>query len=71
MAEYIQAQLVGPVQILQHDQHRTARIRGDQQVGQVLHEQAAAVVRVTGVCGDRAHPRRQALPEVAQGRVAG
>ena len=49
VAQYIQAQLIGPVQILQHDQDRTARIHGDQQVGQILHEQAAAVVRVTGV----------------------
>ena len=36
------------------------------QVGQVLDQQAAPVVRVTGAGGDLAHPRRQALAEVAQ-----
>ena len=56
MAEHIQAQLVGPVQILQDDQQRSARIRGNQQVGQVLHQQAAPVMCITGVGGDRAHP---------------
>ena len=56
VTEHIQAQLVGPVQILQHDQHRSARIRRNQQVGQVLHQQAAPVVRITGVSGDRAQP---------------
>ena len=56
MAEHIQAQLVGPVQILQDDQRRSARIRGNQQVSQVLHQQAAPVMGVTGVGGDRAHP---------------
>ena len=70
MAEHIQAQLVGPVQVLQDDQHRSARIRGNQQVSQILHQQAAPVVRITGVGGDRAHPRRQAPPEGAQSRVA-
>ena len=44
MAQHIQAQLVGPVQVLQDDQRRSARIRRNQQVGQVLYQQAAPVV---------------------------
>ena len=70
MAQHIQAQLIGPVQVLHEDQHRSARIRGNQQVGQVLHQQTAPVVGVTGVGGDRPHPCHQAPPEAAQSRLA-
>ena len=56
MAEHIEAQLVSPVQIFQHDQQRGARIRVNQQVGQVLHQQAAPVVRIADIIGDRAQP---------------
>ena len=48
MAEHVQAQLVGPVQVLENQQHRGPRFGRDDQVGQVLHQQAAPVVRVTG-----------------------
>ena len=69
MAEHIQAQLISPVQVFQDDQHRSARIRGDQQVGHVLHQQTPPVMGVTGVSGDRTHPCHQAPPEVAEGRL--
>ena len=71
MTEHVQAQLVGPVQVLENDQDRSARIGGHQQVGQVLHQHAAPVVRVAGGSGDRPHPRRQAPPQLGQGRLAG
>ena len=50
-------------------QQRDAGIRGHEQVGQVLHQQAAPVVCITSAGGDRAHPRRQVPPEGAQGRL--
>jgi hypothetical protein len=68
MTEHIQAQLVGPVQIFEDDQDRSARIGGYQQVGQILYEHAPPVMRVTG---DRTHPRRQAPPQLGQRRLAG
>ena len=70
MAEHIQAQLVGPVQVFEDDQHRGAGLHGDEQVGQLLHQQPAPVVRITSVGGDCTHPRRQAPAEVAQSRLA-
>ena len=71
MTEHVQAQLVGPVQVLENDQDRSARVGGHQQVGQVLHQHAAPVVRVAGGSGDRPHPRRQAPPQLGQRRLAG
>ena len=71
MTEHVQAQLVGPVQVLENDQDRSARIGGHQQVGQVLYQHAAPVVRVAGGIGDRPHPRRQAPPQLGQRRLAG
>ena len=69
MAQHIKAQLIGPVQILENDQHRAARLDGNQQVGQVLHQQAAPVMRVTSVRRDRPQPRRQALPQASHDRL--
>ena len=69
MAQHIEAELVGPVQVFENDQHRGARVDGDQQVGQVLHQQAAPAMRVTSVSGDHTYPRREALPQVAQHRL--
>ena len=56
MAKYVEAELVGPVQVLQDDQHREAGISGDEQVGEVLDQQAAAMMRVTGVSRERPDP---------------
>ena len=69
VAERVQAQLVGPVQILENQQHRGPRFGRHDQVGQVLHQQAAPVVRVTGAGGDLTYPRRQALAEAGQRRL--
>ena len=46
MAEDFQAQLVSPVQVFQHDEQGTASASGHQQVGHILHQQAATVMRV-------------------------
>jgi len=62
VAEHIQAQLVGPVQVFENDQDGGAGVGGYQQVGQVLYQHTAPVVRVAGGIGDRPYPRRQALP---------
>ena len=70
MAKHIEAQLVRPVQVLEDHQHRDARCHGHEHVDQVLHQQSASVVRITGRRGNRAHPRRQAPPEIAQRRLA-
>ena len=64
MTEHVQAELVGPVQVFENDQDRSARVGGHQQVGQILHQHAPPVVRVAGGGGDRPHPRRQALPQL-------
>ena len=65
VAEYLQAHLVSPVQVLQHDQQRAAGAAGRQQVGHVLNQQPATVVRVAGG-GDRPHPRAQVLAQAAK-----
>ena len=71
MTEHVQAELVGPVQVFENDQDRSAGVGGHQQVGQVLDQHAAPVVRVAGGSGDRPHPRRQAPPQLGQRRLAG
>ena len=68
VAEHIQAQLIGPVQVLENDQHRPAGVHADDQVGQVLDQQAAPVVRVTSAAGiaRSREPGGQALPQAAE-----
>ena len=68
MAKYVETELIGPVQVLQDDQYRDAGIRGDQQVGKVLHQKAAPVMRVTSIGRDGPDPRREARPQIAQDR---
>ena len=68
MTQHVKAELVGPVQVFQDDQDRDAGFGGDQQVGKVLYQQAAPVMRVTSVGRDRANPRCEALPQIAQDR---
>ena len=58
------------MQVFENDQDRGAGVDGHQQVGQVLDQHAAPVVRVACGVGDRPHPRRQAAPQLGQRRFA-
>ena len=68
MPQHIEAELVGPVQVFENDQHREAWFGGDDQVGQVLHQQAAPVMRVASVGGNRPDPCGEALTQAGQDR---
>ena len=69
MTQHVQAELVGPVQVFQDDQHRGPGCGGDEQVGKVLHQQAAPVMRVPGVRREGTKPRREALAQIGQDRI--
>jgi hypothetical protein len=62
--DHLQAQLVGPVQVLQHDQDRAVVAELGDQVGQVLDQQAAPAVPVASGGGQVPQPGRQQLAEV-------
>ena len=69
VAEHVEAQVVGPVQVLEDDQHGPAEGGGHDRVGQILHEQAALVVRVPGPGGQRPRPCGQDPAHLVQLRI--